>query len=581
MHSAYTPGTTAVVPAKASLYISLGLLSLLLAAGSLHAQDLGTIAKQKPFRLTGSLGAGANFYTSNEPYKTQPPFSWNLNGNFNAQVYGVAVPFSFLVNQYSTSYSNPFTQFGLSPTYKWARLHLGYRTITFSPLTFEGQSFRGAGLELTPGVLRLGGFYGKLNRAVNEDTTSGRYRMPQFSRKAYGIKAGVGNASNYFDLQFFHAKDDSLSATVVSKTGIQRPQENAVAGTSFKVTVAKKLSLSGDLAVSALTMDQAFSGSLDTASRLAKKIDKVISLNGSTVADWAAQAQLRYQAGSFFSVIGYRRVQPDYKSLGTTYMVQDLEMYSLSNGAVLSKGKVNLQANFSMQHNNLAQQLVSELVTKAGNLNVNTILTQKLSVNLNASGYKIDQEDGLIKVKDSARVRQAITQVNISPVYNILAGRHNYNISGNAGYSWLRDENPVTAPAMENNTVTGSVTVARLNPATGLHLSLTGLYNRYEQDTNIYRSAGATVSAGAQLLKKKALGLQGSAGYLFNRYSGGDASGNFTFGLNAGYNEGRHSLQGFANCVVTPPTSLNFINKVPQGVFTRNLAGGIAYSYRF
>ena len=129
-----------------------------------YGQDLGTIGKQKPFTITGSIGGATNFYHSNEPVATRPVFSCNLYGNFTPTVYGVALPFSFVINQYSKSYAQPFTQFGLSPTYKWAKLHLGYRSIQFSPVTFDGQSFRGVGLELTPKLFRFGVFYGKLNR---------------------------------------------------------------------------------------------------------------------------------------------------------------------------------------------------------------------------------------------------------------------------------------------------------------------------------------------------------------------------------------------------------------------------------
>jgi hypothetical protein len=99
---------------------------------------------------------------------------------------------------------------------------LGYRNIQFSPVTFDGQSFRGAGLELNPGKLRFAGFYGKLNRKVNEDTTSGQFMVPRFSRIGYGAKIGVGTSANYFDLIYFHAKDDSSSSKVINNLGFRK-----------------------------------------------------------------------------------------------------------------------------------------------------------------------------------------------------------------------------------------------------------------------------------------------------------------------------------------------------------------------
>ncbi|QEC73737.1 hypothetical protein FSB73_20770 [Arachidicoccus ginsenosidivorans] len=107
----------------------------------LFAQDLSNLSSQKPVTLSGGIGAGTQFYTSNEPYKSRDPFIWNLNGNVTANIYSVSLPFSFVINQYSKSYSTPFSQFGLSPTYKWATLHLGYRSMELSPLILVDKAF--------------------------------------------------------------------------------------------------------------------------------------------------------------------------------------------------------------------------------------------------------------------------------------------------------------------------------------------------------------------------------------------------------------------------------------------------------
>src|SRR5690606_9834037 len=84
----------------------------------LQAQDIGTLKDQKPFTFNGNIGGGANGYTSNEEFPTRDPFSWNLYGNFTPSVYGISLPFSFAISQFSESYTTAFTQFGISPSYK-------------------------------------------------------------------------------------------------------------------------------------------------------------------------------------------------------------------------------------------------------------------------------------------------------------------------------------------------------------------------------------------------------------------------------------------------------------------------------
>ena len=359
----------------------------------LQAQNIKDSAKKNPFTISGGIGASANFYTSNEPLYSQPSYSWNVYGNFTPKINKILLPFSFVINQYGNSNRSPYIQMGISPTYKWAKLHLGYRYIRFSPLIYDGQSFRGVGIELNPKLFRFAAFYGKLNKAVNEDTTSGRFRLPQYSRTGYGIKIGIGNLSRYFDLVYFHAKDDSSSASFVKDTtkNYIRAQENAVLGTSFKLTMVKKLILTGDFAISGLIQDQSFDKrGLDSSNPgLRKFIRNFLHNNASTLANYAGQSSLSFYNRNFNSNLGYRRVQPNFKSLGTPYMINDIELISWLNNFSMVKGKINVSTSLSHQHNNLDNTLPVEMRTQVGNFNINTILGQHFNLNFNYSGYNL------------------------------------------------------------------------------------------------------------------------------------------------------------------------------------------------
>ncbi len=548
-----------------------------------EGQDLGNIGRQQPFTFHGSVGVTTNFYTSNEPVSTQPPFAWGLYGNFTPTLYGIALPFSFVINQYSNSYTSPFTQFGISPSYKWIKLHLGYRTMQFSPLTFDGQSFRGAGIELTPGKFRFGAFYGKLNKAVNEDTTSGRYAMPQYSRKAYGVKAGVGTESTHFDLIWFHAIDDSSSAMVINKLQNARPQENAVLGASLRIAFTRRLIWTADVAISGLTQDLgADKVSIDTTSKLVEMAGKLFPYNASSVAAWAGQTTLALHLKHMNTTLGYRRVEPDFKSLGTPYMLNDIQMLSLSNTLALAKGKLNINTHLAQQHNNLNRKLMSELETFTGNIGVNALLSRHFNLNVSASGYTMLQKDGTAHIRDSARLDQQILQLSLMPVYNFIKGTQTHSISGNINYSLLHDRNVVTAPSNASKNMSASLTYGWYLTERSLNMSLSGLYNNYTQANNSYSSVGINLGAGAQMLKEKNLSLQGTVGYLFNHYTLGEAKGNITFSANVNYHVKHHSLGLFANYVITPANKIiSAINKLPYAVTTNNLAGGVSYNYSF
>ena len=72
------------------------------------------------------------------------------------KIYGVEIPFSLTVSEQERSFRQPFNQFGITPTYKWAKAHLGYSNLTWSPFTWSGQTVLGGGVELNPGKFRFG-----------------------------------------------------------------------------------------------------------------------------------------------------------------------------------------------------------------------------------------------------------------------------------------------------------------------------------------------------------------------------------------------------------------------------------------
>lgn len=553
---------------------------------------------KKPLKVVGNIGVSANYYNSNEPdlFYTRPSYAWNIYGSFTAKAGAFSMPVSFVVNQYDKSNKSPYAQFGFSPTYKFIKLHFGYRYIPFSPLTYDGQSFRGAGVELNPKGFRFAAFYGRLNKAVNEDTTRIRFRLPQYSRLGYGVKVGIGNSSSFFDLIYFHAKDDSNSVAFINdstKRNATRAQENTVLGASFKITVAKKVVLTGDAAVSGLTQDLSY-GEITADStyqykEIAKFISKFIPYNSSTIVSFAGQSSLSYYTRSFNTTLNYRRVQPDFKSLGTPYMLNDIELVSWTNNFSAIKGKLNVTSSLGQQHNNLNKKLNSKSQTLIGTININTILTANLNLNVNYAGYDLKQKAGIVAVKDSFSFQQKISQFSVTPSFNITKGSKLYFLNANVSYSTLNDKNPVTSSLTNSNNLSTSLSYTMAFANNPLSFSVNPLYSIYKQDTNSYRTYGATIGTSSRLLKNKSLNIQGTFGYLLNNFNQGTTQKNLTYSVTVGYSLKKHSFNLFANYVYTPTNAINnTINKIinansniPYAVSTKNLFAGALYNYTF
>jgi hypothetical protein len=553
---------------------------------TIRAQDLGSLKGQPLTGFHGSLGAGMDFYNSNEPYPSRPPFAWNVYGSFTPSLYSISLPFSFVVTQYSKSYTSPFAQLGISPSYKWIKLHLGYRTMVFSPLVFEGQSFLGGGIELSPKGFYFGAFYGLLNRAVQEDTSFAHPIQPQYARKAFGIKIGVGTARNNVNISFFHARDDSGSIRRLQDTLTTiLPEENSVVGTSWHFTFFRHLTITGDLAASLLNRDESYVG-FDSIGyyKIPMLMRKIMPINYSSVFSYAGQMQASLQLKTLNFAAGYRRVQPDFESLGVPYALNDLEMINGNAGGNFDKGRLNVNAAFTTQHNNLSHMLSSTLLTRTGNLAVNAFISQHFNVNMTVTGVQVYQRNGLLQLSDSVRMDQLMLSGTIAPSLNFMDNTLQHTIGASLSYTDLDDHNRVTAALAGGNNVTASLNYALFFVHAYWGTNLTVSYSQYGQGENSYQSTGLNAGLNAQLLKAHNLALQGGVGYYLNRYTNSPTGNNTTFSFNGNYGLQHHSLGFYLNYVLTPPINLNpltTIYHVPIAVNSKNLAGGIMYGFHF
>src|SRR6185436_6729979 len=121
----------------------------------------------------------------------------------------------------------------------------------------------------------------------------------------------------------------------------------------------------------------------------------------------------------YTTTLGYRRVQPGFKSLGTPYMLNDIELINWMNNFNLAQGKLNITAILSNQHNNLDKELASELQTFVTSLNINALLSKQFNVNINYNGYNLKQKDGTIKQTDSSRLNQQTHQLRVTPSWTL------------------------------------------------------------------------------------------------------------------------------------------------------------------
>src|SRR3546814_8260297 len=95
--------------------------------------------------------------------------------------------------------------------------------------------------------------------------------------------------------------------------------------------------------------------------------------------------------------------------------------------------------------------LSSTLVTRTGNLSLNTFVNQHVNVNMNVTGVRILQQDGLLELSDSVRMDQLMFTAVLAPSLNFSDASRQHTVSGSFTYTSLNDHNPVTREQTNGN----------------------------------------------------------------------------------------------------------------------------------
>ncbi len=482
----------------------IAVLVVLSVASALHAQDLGTIGKEKPFRVNGSLSLmGGPYFYSGDGRPRNEPYWWNTTGSVNLSIYGWQVPLSFNVGSQQRTWSQPFNRYGMSPYYKWAKLHLGYRSIRFNPYTMAGVQFFGAGVELEPKGFRFAAFYGRFNKPVGQDTLASIAPRPAYERTGYGVKIGVGNRRNYFDVMLFRAADDTTSIpTVVSSDLSTAPKENLALGVSSRLALGKRVTWQFDLGASAMNEDV-------RAERIAvNDVPVVISglfdpRLGSKLL-FAGSSSLTY-AYKVFSLRGeVRQVDPDYRTLGAYYQAADLRAITVSPSLRLWKNKVRVSGSFGHQQDNLSGRKMATSVRRIGSASVGWNPSRSYGADLNFSNYGIAQEAGLRVLSDTFRVAQVNRSLTLSQRYMRTNTNRTFTVMLSGGLQQLQDLNPYnTFASAENQVIYGNLYVSRTRHADNLSVSAGVNMSRNTTVTSEQLLVGPSIGLGRTMAKKK------------------------------------------------------------------------------
>lgn len=485
-------------------------LVLLLIASNKQSigQDLENFKREKWVRANGNIGAMANLYHAEGIAPRRVPFQWTLYGNVNLAIKGVALPFSFQYSEQQRDFRQPFNQFGLNPQYKWVKMYLGWRNMQFSNYTLNNHLFLGAGIELTPKKFRLAAMYGRFLKAVQEDTAQqvynklSQYPYAAYDRWGYAAKLGYGTSSTFFDLIYFHAKDDIYSVKVSPIKQLTAPAENATLGYKMRIKFLKDFAFESDAAMSALTRDLR-ADTLEAPAQYSKYTNLVMKPHLSTQLYLAGDAAITWRKKQWNAAVKYQRIAPDYRSLGSYYTQTDIERITIAPGYMHPKGVLMVNGSIGKEHDNLTNKKMSQTSRTVGSAMLGIRPKPHYGANFQYSNYGTAQKAIAKSISDTTLLNQVNRSIVVTPYYTFIRKNSNHTFTYSLVNQELNDKNKAVSQNFNMTVINHSVNYSFGYNKSGLRGDISYFTVATSQKAGKTQSKGVGFGLGKWFMKKK------------------------------------------------------------------------------
>jgi len=506
---------------------------------NLNAQEITQEKKKESWfkrnvSLNGGFGANLLYYNAWGIPPRVRPGTWMFNGNISLKIGQFNLPIGFLFTEQERRFLQPFNQYGISPTYKWATIHLGYRSMAFSPYTLSGILFYGAGMEINPGKLRFSAMYGRLNRAVAEDTLKPNQGIPAFKRMGMGFKIGYGTPRNNLNLIYFQATDDILSLPYVPILSQLKPQDNKVFGMNFKFSIGKFF-LDGDGAMSVFTRDKRDSLLIyQSEIKAFNNFQRFIQHRTSTQLSNAFQTAIGVAFKKFQLRLQYKRISPNYRSLGTFYFLTDIENITITPTFVFGKNKFRISISGGLQRDNTSGTKLATTVRQIGAINFSWAPKPEIGTDIQLNNFGTTQNPGTAPIQDSLKQYQLTRSILITQRFGKSTKTKSRNISMTGSYQTFVDYNAFSRSFLQNKMVNfnASYNLSIISKGIGFGGGIITTQTQNEQFTNF--QVGPQLNFTKSFLKGK-INFNSGATILSSNSNLGSSGTNISIFTSAGY----------------------------------------------
>lgn len=462
--------------------------------------DAKSIVKQDPLIINGNISASTVFYQANGIAPRRDPFYWAINANVSFSLFNkISVPFTAVFTKQNQQYTNglqrfsqPFNQFGLSPSYKSVTIHAGYRSVEFSEYSLSGALFLGGGIEIKPKktLVSSTAIYGRFVNTIPGGGFEGSNdNNATYKRMGGGVKIKVGTDQNFGEIIVLKIKDD-VNSIPIETAFIALPQENQIIAIGTKQKLNKLLSVGCDFSHSFFTKNL-----FEEETKLDRfsYVNQIYAPRPSSQFNKAIVATIDLSPTNYKIGFKFKHIDPDYKSLGSVFLINDIQEISFNAGTSFLKRKLNLTISSGIQQNNLdkIQTLTSRRVI--GALNLSYSINQNMNLCANYSNFSSNTSPIKDVINDTIKLVQINQNGTLS--FNYAFGHNYFKHNLTSAFSYMETiGNDKYSNTLINETISYFLAISEI--ATSINFSIIG-----NQSKNIAQSISESIGPSLGIIK--------------------------------------------------------------------------------
>jgi hypothetical protein len=224
----------------------------------------------------------------------------------------------------------------------------------------------------------------------------------------------------------------------------------------------------------------------------------------------------------------FKRVDPDYKTLGAIFLTNDVEEVSLNGSSLFFQSKLHVNGAAGLQRNNLDK--VQLLTTRRiiGSLNLSYNLSPSFNVNCNYSNFSSNALPIRDVFTDTIRFSQVTQNEGLTISYGFGNEKNRQMIVSNSSYQESLSFSQSAATFL-NQTLTYSI-----NGINGLGITLSMLYNASAGSYGTTDGYGPALGVQKTMMNNK-LRIGASSGFQTIRQNKETNAENINVNCNAAY----------------------------------------------